>query len=355
MIVLLLVVIFFLTLLLTFWSVTSRSGGREGGGQRVSPAMSWLQARLTARRAAFLAVLGVLLLFGLSSVTVIEAGHRGVVFNVFEGVRPRPLDAGLHLVLPVVNQVTSYDVRSQTYSMVAGGEDGARKGQSDTLWATTADGLKVGLDVTVRYRPDPGRLPELHATIGPDYEEKVVRPQIRNVARMVVAEHPVADVYGRSRAAIQRQIFDQLKGAFARDGIVLEDVLLRNIAFSPDFEKAVEAKLTAAQKVQELEFMVQQARMRAEARQREAAGEAAAFEIVTRTIEKNPRLLEYLWINKLAPSVKIVVVPKGQEGFILNPGPLVGGEDRAEGDERERTAQALSGSGGSGPGRGAGK
>ncbi len=346
MIVLLLVVLFFLTLLLTFWSVTSRTPGRSGqGGQRVNPTVTWLQSRLTARRAALLAALLLVLIFGLSSVTVIGAGHRGVVFNVFEGVRQVPLDAGVHLVLPVINEVTSYDVRSQTYSMVSG-EEGSRKGgQSDTLWAPTGDGIKVGLDVTVRYRPDPERLPELHATIGPDYEEKVVRPTIRNVARMVVSEYAVMDIYGKHRAGIQREMFDQLKGLFARDGIVLEDVLLRNVAFSPDFERAVESKMMAAQKVQEMEFQVQQARMKAEARQQEAAGEAAAFETVTKTIEKNPRLLEYLWINKLASNVKIVVVPKGQEGLIIQPGPLFSEADEQSGtpEDGERTARAPQG------------
>lgn len=337
MIVLLLVILFFLTLLLTVWSVTSRAPGRPQGTPRVSPALGWLHARFTVRRGVVAAVLLLALLVGAASLTVVPAGHRAVVFNVFEGVRPWVLSDGLHVVSPFVNEVTTYDVRSQTYSMVAGGEDPEKKGQSDTLWAPTVDGLKVGLDVTVRFRPDPERLPDLHATVGPEYQERVVRPQIRNIARMVVSEHAVMDIYGKSRAGIQQQIFDRLKGRFAADGVVLEDVLLRNVAVSADFEKAVEAKMMAAQKVQEMEFHVQQARMRAEARQREAAGEAAAFETVTRTIERNPRLLEYLWINKLAGNVKILVVPKGQEGLILSPGSILS-ED--EGEKGERTAQA---------------
>jgi prohibitin 2 len=344
MIVLLLVILFFLTLLLTVWSVTSRTPGRGQGAPRVGPTLGWLHSRLTLRRGALLGALLLAFLLGAASLTVVPAGHRGVVFNVLEGVRPNVLGEGLHVVAPLLNDVTRYDVRSQTYSMVAGGEESDRKGHSDTLWAPTADGLKVGLDVTVRFRPDPQRLPDLHATIGPEYQEKVARPQIRNVARMVVSEYAVMDVYGKNRAGIQREMFDRLKGMFAADGIVLEDVLLRNVAFSADFEKAVEAKMTAAQKVQEMEFQVQQSRMRAEARQREAAGEAAAFETVTKTIEKNPRLLEYLWINKLADNVKILVVPKGQEGLVLNPGPVLS-EDETD-RSRERTARALSGGAG---------
>jgi prohibitin 2 len=235
MIVLLLVILFFLTLLLTVWSVTSRTPGRGQAPPRVSPALGWLHARFTVRRGIVAALMLLALLLVASSLTVVPAGHRGVVFNVFEGVRPWALSDGIHVVSPLVNHVSTYDIRSQTYSMVAGGEDPEKKGQSDTLWAPTVDGLKVGLDVTVRFRPDPDRLPDLHATVGPEYQEKVVRPQIRNVTRMVVSEYAVMDIYGKSRAGIQQQIFDRLKGRFAADGVVLEDVLLRNVAVSADF------------------------------------------------------------------------------------------------------------------------
>ena len=344
MIVLLLVILFFVTLLLTVWSVTSRTSGHGAGAPRLSPTLAWLHRRLTARRGMVIAVGLFALLLGAASLRVVPAGHRGVVFNVFEGVRAGVLDPGLHVVVPLVNQVTTYDVRSQAYSMVGGGEDADKKAQSDTMWAPTSDGLRVGLDLTVRFRPDPQRLAEMHSAIGPEYQERVVRPQIRNVARMVVAEYVVMDIYGRGRSGIQRQMLDRLKGMFAADGIVLEDVLLRNVAFSADFEKAIELKMTAAQKVQQMEFEVQQARMRAEARRQEAAGEAAALETVNRTLERNPRLLEYVWINKLSDKVSVVVVPKDQSGLIIQtPGP---GAQQGQADGGgDRTAQAVSGSG----------
>lgn len=341
MIVLLLVILFFATLLLTVWSVTSRTSGRGPATPRVSPALAWLHGRLTARRGVLIAVGLFALLLGAASLTVIPAGHRGVVFNVFEGVQSRVLEPGIHVVVPLVNAITTYDVRSQAYSMVGGSEDQDRRSQSDTLWAPTADGLRVGLDLTVRFRPDPQRLPELHSTIGPEYQERIVRPQIRNVARMVVAEYVVMDIYGRGRSGIQRQMFDRLKGMFAGDGIVLEDILLRNVAFSADFEKAIELKMTAAQKVQQMEFEVQQARMRAEARQQEAAGEAAALETVNRTLQRNPRLLEYVWINKLSDKVSVLVVPRDQSGLIVQT-PSPAAQQGQAPQDGERTARALS-------------
>ncbi|RMF84782.1 MAG: prohibitin family protein [Nitrospinota bacterium] len=274
----------------------------------------------SAGRLVFALLLVVFLLLPLLSVVVIKPGYRGVVFDVFRGVLPEPLGEGLHLVWPLVQQVTPYDIRTQTYTMV----QRAQEGESDTLWAPTADGLKVGLDLTVRYKPDPARLPELHRNIGPDYAEKVVRPQIRNIARMVVSEYGILDVYSKRRAIIQQQIFDRLRGMFAKDGLICEEVLLRDVVFTPEFEKALENKMMAAQKVEQLEFEVQQAQKRAEARIKEAQGEAAAFETINRSIEKNPKLLEYMWIHKLANDVKLVVVPRdGAGGIIINPEPLL--------------------------------
>jgi regulator of protease activity HflC (stomatin/prohibitin superfamily) len=246
-----------------------------------------------------------------------------VVFDIFRGVLPEPLVEGLHFILPVVQQVTRYDVRTHTYTMSQRPSDGMR-GDNETLWAPTADGLKVGLEITVRYKPDPARLSEMHRSIGPDYEDKIIRPAIRNVSRMVVSEYNILDVYSKRRATIQQQIFDRLKGMFARDGLVCEEVLLRDVLFSKEFEAALESKMMAGQKVQQLEFEVQQAQKRAEARVKEAQGEAEAFDVINTSIEKNPRLLEYMWIHRLAKDVKLLVVPKdGNNGIMINPDTLL--------------------------------
>ena len=72
--------------------------------------------------------------------------------------------------------------------------------------------------------------------------------------------------------------------------------------------------------MQQLEFEVQQAQKRAEARVKEAQGEAEAFDVINASIQKNPRLLDYMWIHRLAKDVKLLVVPKdGGSGIIINP------------------------------------
>ena len=319
------IIVFLFLISLTYWFFTHRlaawSGLRSEGED--SPSLQTLFPWFTHRR--LLCVIGGLTLFllAVSSMVVVRAGSRGVVFDIFRGILPKPLTEGLHLIVPVVQQVTRYDVRTHTYTMSQRPTEPMR-GDNETLWAPTADGLKVGLEITVRYKPDPARLSELHRSIGPDYEDKIIRPAIRNVSRMVVSEYNILDVYSKRRATIQQQIFDRLKGMFARDGLVCEEVLLRDVLFSKEFEAALESKMMAGQKVQQLEFEVQQAQKRAEARVKEAQGEAEAFDVINTSIEKNPRLLEYMWIHRLAKDVKLLIVPKdGSNGIMINPDSLL--------------------------------
>jgi regulator of protease activity HflC (stomatin/prohibitin superfamily) len=315
------IIVFLFLISLSYWFFTHRlaawSGSHAEGEE--APSLRTLFPWLTPRRFAGIAGVLILILLILASTVIIRAGSRGVVFDIFRGILPEPLTEGVHFILPVVQQVTRYDVRTHTYTMSQRPTE-ATRGDTEILWAPTADGLKLGIEITVRYKPDSARLPELHRGIGPEYEDKIIRPAIRNVSRMVVSEYNILDVYSKRRATIQQQIFDRLKGMFARDGLVCEEVLLRDVLFSKEFEAALESKMMAGQKVQQLEFEVQQAQKRAEARVKEAQGEAEAFDVINASIEKNPRLLEYMWIHRLAKDVKLLVVPRdGNNGIMINP------------------------------------
>ena len=319
------IIVFLFLISLSYWFFTHRLAAWSGPRGEGDEAPSWhtLFPWLTQRRLFMVAGSLILFLLILTSMVVIRAGSRGVVFDIFRGILSEPLPEGLHFILPVIQQVTRYDVRTHTYTMSQRPSDTTR-GDNEILWAPTADGLKVGLEITVRYKPDPARLSELHRSIGPEYEDKIIRPAIRNVSRMVVSEYNILDVYSKRRATIQQQIFDRLKGMFARDGLVCEEVLLRDVLFSKEFEAALESKMMAGQKVQQLEFEVQQAQKRAEARVKEAQGEAEAFDVINISIEKNPRLLEYMWIHRLAKDVKLLVVPRdGNNGIMINPDTLL--------------------------------
>jgi len=277
-----------------------------------SPAPQHLGVRLSRHRltvvsAGFLAVI----IFW-SSLRVIEGGHRGVVFHLMHGVQERTLGEGMHVLLPVLNRLSVYDMRSRVYHMqrrAAPSRRGPAQNEDPLLWTPTADGLKVGLDLSVRYRLDPTRLPELHRNVGPQVEEKVVHPIAWNVTRLVASEYSLLDMYGKHRHEIQQQAFERVKALFARDGLICEALLLRDVVFTREFEKTLVTKMIAEQKVQESAFEVEQAGLQAQVQVIEAHGEAQALEMVNRAIHSQPLLLQYLWIKSLPERVKIMVMP----------------------------------------------
>jgi prohibitin 2 len=247
-----------------------------------------------------------------SSLTMIEPGHRGVTFHLFKGVRGETLAEGVHLLLPGLNRVTVYDTRSRLYhvrNLITPPQQSSSQSSDHLLWTPTADGLKVGLDLSVRYRLDPSRLPELHRSVGPEFEGKLVHPIVWNVTRLVASEYSLLEIYGKRRHELQQQAFSQVQALFARDGLIGEDLLLREVVYTKEFEKTLVAKMVAAQKVHESAYEVQQAELRAQVQVIEAQGEGQALELVNHAIREQPLLLQYLWIKSLPERVRVVVVP----------------------------------------------
>jgi regulator of protease activity HflC (stomatin/prohibitin superfamily) len=285
------------------WQLTRATAVLEQAGR----------TRISRYRIIFASLCVVLALLVWSSLLIVAPGHRGVVFQILGGVRDQTLGEGVHFLLPAVNRVTLYDVRSRVYHVSSRPVTERRNpppSQDYLLWTPTADGLKVGFDLSVRYRLDPSRLADLHRSIGPEFEAKVVRPIVWNVTRLVASEYSLLDIYGKRRQEIQQQVLSRMQAMFARDGMIAEDLLLREIVYSKEFEKTLVAKMIAEQKVQETEFEVQQAELRAQAQVLEAQGQARALELVNRSIQEQPLILQYLWLRSLPEHLKIIVVPE---------------------------------------------
>jgi prohibitin 2 len=260
-----------------------------------------------------LAAVGLLLVVLLwSSLIIVEPGHGGVVFHLFRGVQSETLAAGVHFRLGGLHRVTIYDTRTRAYhvrNLTTPPDRPSSQSPDHLLWTPTADGLKVGFDLSVRYRLDPNRLPELHRSVGPEFEAKLVHPIVWNVTRLVASEYSVLDIYGKRRHEMQQHAFSLVQGLFARDGLISEDLLLRDVVYTKEFEKTLVEKMVAEQKVQEAAYEVQQAELRAQVQIMEAQGEAQALDLVNRAIRDQPLVLNYVWIKSLPERVRVIVVP----------------------------------------------
>jgi len=247
-----------------------------------------------------------LLVFMFKIYIVVDPGEKAVIFNKATGnLRVTP-NEGFYFLVPLIEQPTVYDMRARTYTMSIATLEGEIKGD-DSLQALTADGQNVLLDISVRYHPDPENLDKLHRRLGIDFVNKVLRPQVRSIVRMIVSEYPVLDVYSGKRLLIQSEIDKSLRESFKKNFIICEEVLLRNVQFSTEFQQAIENKQIAQQEAQRMKYVLEKQELEKKRKIIEAEGESESLRLKGKALADNPALIQYEYIKLLAPNVQAIV------------------------------------------------
>ncbi|MFQ6014069.1 MAG: prohibitin family protein [Anaerolineae bacterium] len=261
------------------------------------------------------------------SVVVIDAGQVGVVFNIFTGTQPDELNPGLHIVIPYINQVIRYSTLEQVYTMTKTLGEGEVHGD-DSLWSPTLEGLQVGIDSSTRFQLDPTKADQVHNNLQQNYIEVLIRPTIRSIVRLYVSQHTVTEVYGRERGSIQLKIEEELRKRFESEGFRLLSFDIRNVNFTDDYARSIEEKQIAQQQAEQMQYVLEREQLEAERKKIEAEGvkqavitkaegEAESLRLINEQIARNENLLLYRYIEKLAPSIDVMLLPSGSP-FILD-------------------------------------
>lgn len=257
-------------------------------------------------RLILLGVLAVVIIVLLANtILIIDAGEMAVIFNQLSGGLSSRYP-GTNILIPGLQKPILYDTRVQTYTMSATYAEGERRGD-DAIETLTKDGQMVRMDLSIRFHIDQTRVTNLHREIGPDYINKVVRPEIRNQIRLAVSGYPVTEVYTEKRSEIQNQTQQNLKKKFYMSYLILDEILIRNISFSPEFEKAIEQKQIAQQDSQRMQYVLEKERQEKERKIIEAQGEAESIRLKAIVLAQNPALIQYEYVQKLAPGVKTII------------------------------------------------
>ena len=270
----------------------------------------------TLRIVAFLAMaIGVLT----SCVKQIDAGYVGVK-SLFGKVQNEVLRSGLNFVNPLVD-VRSVDVRTLNYTMSGVHDEGTKSGD-DAIRVLTADGLEVTIDLSVLYRVIPEETPRLIREIGIDYVDKIVRPITRTRIRDNSVYYDAVALYSVKRDEFQDRIFKSIDADFKKRGLLLENLLVRNITLPASVKAVIEQKINAEQDAQKMQFVLQKEKQEAERKRVEAQGIADYQRIISESLSE--RQLQYEQIKamkELAGSAnsKIIVMPsKGGTPIILD-------------------------------------
>ncbi len=267
-------------------------------------------------------VIGFLLLaFGVltASVRQIDAGQVGVI-SLFGNVSDRALNSGLNFVNPLAN-VTEFDVKTQNYTMSASHDEGQRGGD-DAIRVLTADGLEVVIDLTVLYRVVSADAPKIYREIGSDYMDKIVRPITRTRIRDNAVYYDAIALYSTRRDEFQTRIYKTIEADFRKRGLLLEQLLIRNIDLPVSVKKTIESKINAEQDAQKMQFVLQKERQEAERKRVEAQGIADYQKILSTGL--SDRQLQYEQIKAqrelaASPNAKIVIMGgRGNVPLILN-------------------------------------
>src|SRR5687767_7371789 len=172
--------------------------------------------------AAILSTLGAGLVY-------VESNERGVVRTIRAGgVRPDELEPGLHWIVPIIEQVVTYSIANQTYTMSAVSGEGQVQ-NDDSIRARTNDGQEVIIDASVIYQADPSKVVQLHIVWQNRYEDGFVRPEARGIIRDAVSQYGVEEVVSTKRAEIVQIISDELGKSLAENNLRLLDFVLRDI------------------------------------------------------------------------------------------------------------------------------
>jgi regulator of protease activity HflC (stomatin/prohibitin superfamily) len=189
-----------------------------------------------------------------SGIVVVPSGMGGVRVSQASGTRSGTLYPGVHWITPLMDSVVLYDLRDQVLT-TSSGKDGmeaiaaadAKIKKTGDFTVQSKEGLTVGLAITVRYKLDAKKLDFIHANLPQPVEREIVPPVVASTFRELAPNYTVRDVFSGRREEIRHAAADQITQRLAKDGILVKEVMLRDVQLPPEYAKGLEGLLLKEQ------------------------------------------------------------------------------------------------------------
>lgn len=294
---------------LFFIGRAARSGAQPGSPERFRGTIA-----MVAGAVLFVLWAGLHTVF--ASIKPVEAGHVGVVYQFGEIVGQK--GEGLQVIAPW------QDLRTESIQV--------QRFRFDNITAFSAETQDVFVVATVNYSVSPNAVQRLYRQVGPNWFDRLIEPRVFNFFKEETVKYSTVDV-GPNREQIRTAVRNRLTTDLEQYSIQIDELLIDNIDFSPEFKAAIEQKQIATQdalreqeRIRQKEFEAQQlvatAKGEADAIRERANGQADANAALAQSL--TPEVIQFQALEKLADNVQIALIPSGQ-GIILDPATILGG------------------------------
>lgn len=268
-------------------------GGKRGGGAQAAAAAA-------ARSVGAIAVAGAMGYGAYNSIYTVQGGHRAVVFNRVVGMKETVYGEGLNFNIPWFERPIIYDIRTRPVNLQT------LTGSKDLQMVTIA--------IRVLHKPDPQRLVWIYRFLGLRYDERILPSLMNECAKAVVARYNANELLTK-RDQVSREISIDLQKRAKNFNILLEDVAITHLSFSPEYARAVEAKQVAQQDAERAKYVVIGAQQEKKTIITKAKGEAESASLIGNAVKRNPGFMKLRRIDA-ARDIADIVAGSGNKVYL---------------------------------------
>jgi len=274
-------------------AAASGGGGSGGGG-------GGRAAAAAAQSVTALAVAGGLAYGTYNSVYTVPGGHRAVVFNRVVGMKDSIYGEGLNFNIPWFERPVVYDIRTRPVNLQT------LTGSKDLQMVTIA--------VRVLHKPDPSKLVWIYRMLGTNYDERILPSIMNESAKAIVARYNANELLTK-RDQVSREVSIDLQRRALKFNVILDDVAITHLSFSPEYARAVEAKQVAQQDAEKAKYVVLGAQQEKKTIITRARGEAESAELIGLAVKKNPGFMKLRRIDA-ARDIADIVAKSGNKVYL---------------------------------------
>jgi regulator of protease activity HflC (stomatin/prohibitin superfamily) len=218
----------------------------------------------------------------------------------------------MHFIIPILDKVVLYPTIKKTYE--ASDIPGESKADYPDIIITalTLDGQQIKVGITARFMIQPGKATWILQNLGTEveYVAKVVKTEIRGSGRRVPIRFAASDLYTKRSYEAQQALYDEISPKFEKNGLILDELVLRNITFTPEYAKTLEEKQVALENITTEKNKLEQEKIRKEQKIVSAEADGRSIEIRQAALTKSPTIIQWEFVQKLAPNIQWGILPQ---------------------------------------------